>query len=188
MIGAEPSSTAATPPPGVWSRLVTMFGAPELGWGSLRRLPPLLFLGSFVLWFLAAKGWGLSLEQMRTWTPLAGSLGMFIQGFCMIRSALRAAYVCQHADFGSEAARQKARWAVLPVLNIAVGVVIFSVIYYFKGADVAAAGANTIIAHLFWILTTAGLMIAILTGEMIQRMVEWIESEAAVSGSSGAAG
>ena len=164
-------------------------GAPEFGWVSLRRLPPLLFLGSFLLWFLAAKGWGLSLEQMRIWTPLAGSLGMFIQGLCMIRSALRAAYVCQQAGIGSAAARERARWAVLPVLNIAVGVVIFSVSYYFKSADVVAAGANTVIAHLFWILTTAGLMIAILTGELVQRLVEWIESEAlGLDSASGTAG
>jgi len=147
--------------------------APRLG-----LLVPVLFLASVTLWTLTAiPGLPPTTDMMRELTPWAGALALVAQGIYLIRVASRVVGVC-HLYAESQNDRQgirEVRRALLPVLNILAGVLLFSGVYAYQSLDAISESASVRVTRLLWIMTTGGLMLSIVFGELVMRFAEIAE-------------
>lgn len=145
-------------------------------------LVPVLFLTSLCLWLLSTvEGMWPSLETMRQLTPWVGSIALVAEGIYLIRVVMRVAALChQHSErFGGETGIRGVRQALIPVLNILVGVLMFSGYFCYQALDAIAEEASRNVARLLWMMTTGSLMVAIVIGELVSRFADLVERIAA---------
>lgn len=176
-----------------WDRLersaARTLGAPLRFAGPLRigMAVPLLLVFSLVLWGLAAlPGLPPSLNTMRHLTLWFGTLMLVLEGAYLTRVVAKLLWLAHRkADQrGGRANLGSLRQALLPVLNVLLGIFLFAAIYYRHALSIMTEREGIEAARLLWMMCTGGLMLVIAFGELFLRTTELIAAapdDAAIS-------